>query len=206
MDAQEWDKLIDRVSAREKNAIPLKTITGTGDRITGNMPFHTRNTKECLIHSISLDFNRGAIFFSLLALLALAGCAIAEPTPTTIPTPTPTTAPTSTPDPCTGWGCTVTGVVYADAPQEGNELQGATVTLNQSSYCSRTRGLQETKTGPDGRFEFGDVFLHDTDRIRIAVEFEDHEAGTWDSLDRYCFYCQCFAEPLEIVLPAAPAP
>jgi hypothetical protein len=171
------------------------------------MIFHTQNSKERPIRLISLDFNWGVTLFSL-ALLVLTGCAVVEPTPTptSVATPTPATAPTSTPDPCTGWGCTVTGVVYADAPQEGNELQGATVTLDQTSYCSRTRGQQQTKTGPDGRFEFGDVFLHDTDRIRISVESEGHETGRWDSLDRYCFYCKCFAEPLEIALRAIPAP
>ena len=62
------------------------------------------------------------------------------------------------------------------------------------------------KTGPDGRFEFGDVFLHDTDRIQIKVESEGHETGQWDSVDRYCLLCNCFREPLEIVLRIVPGP
>jgi hypothetical protein len=51
-----------------------------------------------------------------------------------------------------------------------------------------------------------DVFLHDTDRIRITVESKGHESTGWDSVDRYCLYCSCFGEPLEIVLRAASGP
>jgi len=147
-----------------------------------------------------------------LVLLALAACVPPEvaPAPTSIPTPVPTVAPTSvptpTPDPCTGWWCTVTGVVYAGTAQPGDELEGATVTLQHSSYCSPTRGERQIKTGPDGGFAFEEVFLHDTDRIRIEVTFEGYESAQWDSVDRYCFYCSCFGEPLEIVLGAAPGP
>lgn len=141
----------------------------------------------------------------LLVVLFLTACATPEaaPTPTSIPTPTPTTAPTSTPDPCTGWKCAVTGVVYAGRAQPGNELAGATITLHHTSYCSPTRGEHQAETGPDGSFEFGDVFLHDTDRIRITVESEGYESAGWDSVDRYCFYCNCFGDPIEIVLTEA---
>lgn len=149
-----------------------------------------------------------SILGSLAVLLSIAGCATPEaaPTPTSIPTSTPTTAPTSTPDPCTGWRCAVTGVVYAGTAQPGDELAGATITLHHTSYCSPTRGEHQAETGPDGSFEFGDVFLHDTDRIQIKVESEGYESAGWDSVDRYCFYCNCFGDPLEIVLRAAPGP
>ena len=149
-----------------------------------------------------------SVLGSLVVLLSLVGCAVPEPMPTStsVATPTPTAVPTFTPDPCTGWSCTVAGVVYAETVHSGNELEGATVTLNQSSYCSRTRGQQQVKTGRDGRFEFGDVFLHDTDRIQIKVESEGHETGQWDSVDRYCLFCNCFREPIEIVLRIVPGP
>jgi hypothetical protein len=124
--------------------------------------------------------------------------------PTSIPTSVPTTAPTFTPDPCTGWRCVVSGVVYAGTAQPGDELAGATVTLDHTSYCSPTRGVHQAKTGPDGSFEFGDVFLHDTDRIRIEVASEGYESAGWDSVDRYYLYCSCFEDPLEIVLRAVP--
>jgi len=127
-------------------------------------------------------------------------------TPTGNPPPQPTTAPTSTPDSCTGWWCTVTGVVYAGTVQPSDELAGATITLHHTSYCSPTKGVHQAKTGPDGSFEFGEVFLHDTDRIRIQVESEGYESVEWDSIDRYCFYCSCFGDPLEIVLRAVPDP
>jgi hypothetical protein len=145
---------------------------------------------------------------SLAVLLSLSGCVILEavPAPTGIATLTPTNAPTFTPDPCTGWWCAVTGVVYVEATHVGNELEGVTVTLHQTSYCSPTRGQHQTTTGPDGRFEFGDVFFHDTDRIRIQLESEGYESAQWDSTDFYCLYCGCFGSPLEIVLHAAPGP
>ena len=147
-----------------------------------------------------------SVLGSLVVLLFLAGCTVPDAalTPTSVATPTPTTAPTFTPDSCTGWRCTVTGVVYAGMAQQGDELAGATVTLQHTSYCSPTRGEHQTKAGPDGSFEFGDVFLHDTDRIKIKVESEGYESAQWDSVDRYCFYCGCFGDPLEIVLHAAP--
>ena len=145
---------------------------------------------------------------SIAVVLFLTGCTILEaaPTPTSIAPLAPSTAPTYTPDPCTGWWCTVTGVAYAETTDSGNELEGATVTLQQTCYCSPTRGRHQTTTGPGGRFELSDVFFHDTDRIRIQVGAEGYESAQWDSKDFYCFYCSCFGSSLEIVLRAASGP
>lgn len=158
----------------------------------------------------------------VLVIPFLVGCAASQPTPEStradapgsaaVPTRTPgpltvNGAPptgTATPDPCTGWWCTITGIVHADAPVSGNELAGASVTLFQSSYCSPTRGQQHTSSGADGRFEFGEVFFHDTDRIRIQVAHEGYEPIRWDSRESYCLYCNCFALPVEAVLQPAP--
>ena len=143
---------------------------------------------------------------SIAVLLLLAGCAIIEAatTPTSSATLTPITAPTFTPDPCTGWRCTVTGVAYTGTIHFGNELESVTVTLHQTSFCSPTRGQHRTTTDSDGRFEFSDVFFHDTDRIQIQVESEGYESAQWDSKGSYCLFCSCFGSPLEIVLHAAP--
>jgi hypothetical protein len=94
--------------------------------------------------------------------------------------------------------------VYSDTPDVGNELEGATVTLYHFSYCSPTSGERQMTTGNDGLFEFGDVFLHDTDRIRIQVESEGDEPMIWDSKDVYCFHCSCFQSPIEFVLNGVP--
>jgi hypothetical protein len=157
-------------------------------------------------------------------ILLLPGCGGGAPPPTAYPTytaypthtpyptytavmvPTATSEATSTPDPCTGWRCTVKGVVYSETADSGDELQGAIVTLHQTSYCSPTRGQHRVTAGPDGRFEFSDVFFHDTDRIRIQVESEGYESAQWDSGDFNCLYCSCFGSPLEIVLHATPGP
>jgi len=134
------------------------------------------------------------------------------PTPTSTQTSVPTavrksspfSTDTPTPDPCTGWWCPVTGVVYANHAESGNELDGTSVTLHHFSNCSPTSGEYQTITGLNGTFEFGDVFFHDTDRIRIHVESEGHEPTDWDSVGRYCFFCNCFGSPVEIVLHTAP--
>jgi len=146
----------------------------------------------------------------ILAACLLVGCSIFRIAPAPTPTTTPpladrsTPTPTATPDPCTGWWCTVNGVVYADEVQSGKELAGVSLRLHHSSYCSPTRGEHRAVTGLDGTFEFGEVFFHDTDRIRIQIESAGYEPTTWDSTDFYCFFCNCFASPLEIVLHAAP--
>ncbi len=142
--------------------------------------------------------------FILMLMSFLVGCAI---TPTSAPTLKPASTPpplTNTPDPCTGWWCTVRGVVYVDTIGSGNELGGASVMLGQFSYCSPTSGQHQTTTGPDGAFEFGEVFFHDTDRIWIQVESAGRESTRWDSTDFYCLYCSCFGSPIEIVLHTAP--
>ena len=137
----------------------------------------------------------------LMAVLwLLTGCVVLEATPT------PTPEPTFTPDSCTGWWCNVTGVVYIETTDAGNALENANVTLSQTSYCSPTRGQHQTTTDPDGRFEFGNVFFHDTDRIRIQVESAGYASAQWDSVDFYCLYCNCFRSPLEIVLYTAASP
>jgi hypothetical protein len=136
---------------------------------------------------------RKVLEFTVVFLL-LAGCA------TLVATSKPTTAPTFTPDPCTGWWCSVSGTVYAEMTGFGNELESVTVTLLHSSYCSPTRGQHQTTTSPEGRFEFSDVYFHDTDRIRTQVETKGYELAQWDSVDTYCLFFGCPGSPLEIVL------
>jgi hypothetical protein len=148
-------------------------------------------------------------------LVLLAGCGDSPrltPGPTNTPAPNPTDTltpgPTNTPAPsdipmpatpssCTGWQCTLKGVVYADAPSPGNELAGITVALLHTSNCSPTRGQYETITDPDGEFEFG-VFLHDTDSFRIEVEQEGYEVFRQLTGGFDCLFCSC--PPFEIVL------
>ena len=144
----------------------------------------------------------------IVVQLLLAGCVIQDAIPTTaiIATPTLTHASTITPDPCTGWWCTVTGVVYDETANVGNEIEGVNVTLFQTSNCSPTSGQHQTTTKIDGKFEFGEIFFHDTDRIQIQVRYEGDDSVPWDSIDYYCFYCSCFESPVEIVLHATPSP
>jgi hypothetical protein len=150
------------------------------------------------------------VFLTLLVLaLYLAGCASLPPTPTlapllTTPPPhssqTPTqemTAPTFTPTSCTGWSCTIEGVVYAGEAAPGNELGGAVVTLSQFSHCSPTEGEQEVVTEEDGTFAF-EVYLHDTDSFHFEVDLNGYLPGEYSFGGFDCLYCSCL--PLEIVL------
>lgn len=160
------------------------------------------------------------VFRSIGVVLFLGGCAvfktasttpgiaplspIDEPTATSSAILSPITTPLPSPDPCTGWWCSVAGVVYAGAAHTGSELEGVTVTLHQTSYCSPTSGQHQTATGPTGKFEFSEVFFHDTDMIRIYVASEGYKSFQWDSSDLTCLYCSCFADPLEIILDVDP--
>jgi len=143
---------------------------------------------------INRSFEFRTIEFILVCLL-LIGCSTSTQTP--FPTPSPT------PDPCTGWWCTATGIVYTGKVEPGNELEGAIITLNQSSYCSPTSGQQETVSGSDGKFEFAELFFHDTDGIMIEVAYEGYEMTQWDTKPSGCLYCDCFVLPLEIILQVA---
>jgi hypothetical protein len=131
----------------------------------------------------------------ILVCLLLVGCS--PGTQAHSPTPSPTL------DPCTEWWCTATGIVYAGAVEPGNELEGAIITLNQSSFCSPTSGQQETISGSDGKFEFSELFFHDTDGIRVEVAYEGSEMTQWDTKPLGCLHCDCFVIPLEILLQAA---
>ena len=112
-------------------------------------------------------------------------------------------SPSPTIDPCTGWWCTATGIVYRSTVESSNELEGAIITLDQASSCSPTRGQQETVSGPDGKFEFSELFFHDTDGIRIEVAYEGYEITQWDTKPLGCLHCDCFVMPIEILLQVA---
>jgi hypothetical protein len=154
----------------------------------------------------------------VVASLFLVGCALSSeatptktlrptftdtpvhtPMPTDTPTPEflPTPVPIATPTSCTGWRCTLRGVVYVNAAGSGNELKDVLVKLSQSSYCSPTSGQHETTTGPDGTFEF-DVYIHDTDTFWIRVELDGYEPASQSLGGFDCLYCSC--PPVEIVL------
>lgn len=133
----------------------------------------------------------------MVFLLFLAGCV---PPPQPIDTSVQTSSPaTLTPDPCTGWDCPITGVVYEGEVGAGHEVRGAVVKLIHTSYCSPTKGEYEVVTGEDGIFEF-EVFLHDTDGFRIVVELDEYEPVSYSFGGFDCLYCAC--QPIEIVLEA----
>ncbi len=142
------------------------------------------------------------LHLTILVLLFLTGCAIPEiaQSPPRNPPLIKTTKPTITQDPCTGWWCSVTGVVYSGSSDAGNQVEGVTAILHQTSYCSPTSGQHQTTTSFDGRFEFNDVLFHDTDRILINFESKEGESAQWDSIDFNCLYCSCFGSSLEIGL------
>ena len=131
----------------------------------------------------------------MVFFLFIAGCATPpQPNDTPIQTSSP---PTLTPDPCTGWDCTIMGVVYEGEVGSGHEVSGAVVKLIQTSYCSPTKGEYEVVTGADGTFEF-EVFLHDTDGFRFEVELDGYEPVSHFFVGFDCLYCSC--PPVEIVL------
>ena len=107
---------------------------------------------------------------------------------------------TPTPDPCTGWTCEVSGVVYNLSADPGNEVEGINLTLVHSSNCSPTRGEYEAQTLADGAFTFNPIFFHDTDRVQIQLNSADATEIVWDSVGEYCYYCVCFNDQIEIVL------
>lgn len=150
------------------------------------------------------------IFTGLLALgLYLVGCASPPPSATIVPlltTPPPQTgnthtqavpSPTFTPTACTGWHCTLHGVVYAGEAVLGNELGGVMVSLSHFSYCSPTMGEHEAVTGEDGAFTF-EVYLHDTDSFHFEVEIDGYQTWEYSFGGFDCLYCSC--PPLEVVL------
>ena len=131
---------------------------------------------------------RKAIFLSLVVsviLICMAGC-----------TETKVEA-TITPTLCSGWQCTLEGVVYQGSATPGKEMSGIQVSLKQVSNCSPTAGDQQARTDEDGRFSF-DVYLHDTD----SFVFEASEAGYQPARLKMggfdCLYCSC--SQIEIIL------
>mgnify|MGYP001108072232 FL=1 len=148
-----------------------------------------------------------------ITLMYLCACAPSDPIEAS-PTLGPARQPTRAPDPietpallldpthefmqrCTGWICSLEGVVYANEATPGNELAGVTVLLQQVSWCSPTSGEHETVTDSDGRFGF-EVYLHDTDTFWIEIALEGYQPlrqamGGFD-----CLFCGC--DPMEILL------
>lgn len=118
------------------------------------------------------------VLLVLLLLLFTGACTVPEPAKTGIPEPSRAPQPGNTLQPASptpvgdiGWR-TVTGEVYVEAQGTGNELAGATIRCYQHSYSSppeRSCTPHELTTGPDGTFEF-ELFVHDTDGIRISAE------------------------------------
>jgi hypothetical protein len=143
----------------------------------------------------------------------LSGCMPSNPmwkTPTSVTalpptwTPCPIETPTVTLDPtqelfrsCSGWNCSLEGVIYANAASLGNELAGINVHLQQISWCSPTKGEYETITGTDGTFRF-DVYLHDTDSFWIELAVEGYQPVRQGIGGFDCLYCAC--PPIEIIL------
>ena len=125
------------------------------------------------------------VLLALLLLLFPTACAVPEPTKTGIPEPSRAPQPgntleasiapgeTASPTPVgdIGWR-KVIGVVYFKAQGTGNELVGATIRCSHHSYTSPPEAScapHQLTTGPDGAFEF-ELFVHDTDGIRISAE------------------------------------
>lgn len=125
------------------------------------------------------------ILVALAMMLIVVGCSAPEQTGTSIPEPASTAQSTDTPEPAStpsatpsptpvgdiGWR-QVSGVVYAGAQSPGNELPGALVRCSHHSYSAPPEtscAPYRITTASDGTFEF-DVFVHDTDGIKISAE------------------------------------
>ncbi len=120
----------------------------------------------------------------IVILLLIVGCGAPEPVKTGIPEPNrapqpntleATKSPGETPSPTPvgdlGWR-KVSGVVYSEEEAPGNELPGVLIRCSQHSYSSPPEtscAPYEITTSSDGAFEF-DVYVHDTDGIRILAE------------------------------------
>jgi hypothetical protein len=139
---------------------------------------------------------------SVIITIFLGGCVPSNPmwiTPTLVTALPPTWTPylIETPTVCSGWNCSLEGVIYANAASLGSELAGVKVHLQQISWCSPTKGEYETITGHDGIFRF-EVYLHDTDTFWIELAVEGYQPvrqaiGGFD-----CLNCAC--PPIEIIL------
>ena len=139
---------------------------------------------------------------SAIIIIFLVGCMPSNPmwiTPALATALPPSWTPYSfkTPTTCSGWNCSLEGVIYANAASISNELAGVTVHLKQISWCSPTKGEYETITGNDGTFKF-EMYLHDTDTFWIELAVEGYQPvrqaiGGFD-----CLYCAC--PPMEIIL------
>jgi hypothetical protein len=139
---------------------------------------------------------------SAIMILFLSGCVPSTPTAITpdLVTPPPATwtpGPSITPTACTGWNCTLEGVIYADEASPGNELAGVNVHLKQTSWCSPTKGEYETMTEEDGTFRF-EVYLHDTDSFLIELAVGGYQPASELIGGFDCLYCAC--PPIEIIL------
>jgi hypothetical protein len=127
--------------------------------------------------------------FLLITVILITGC---------VPNATPAAAvATHTPDPCTGWECELSGVVYYEEALPGQEAERIDVTLEQVSHCSPTRGEQQTVTSKQGEFTF-QVFLHDTDSFWFEINLEGYQPVRASLGGFDCLYCAC--QPLEIIL------
>ena len=112
---------------------------------------------------------------SVIITLFLGGCVPSNPmriTPT-LETALPP-ARTPTPTVCSGWNCSLEGVIYANNASLSNEFAGVNIHLQQISWCSPTKGEYETFTGADGTFRF-DVYHHDTDTFWIELAVEGYQ-------------------------------
>ena len=152
----------------------------------------------------------------VIIIINLCGCAPSDPI-RAILTPEPALPSTWTPYPiettavtldhtqeyllrCTGWKCSLDGVVYANTASDGNEQAGVKVLLKQISWCSPTRGEHETITDTDGAFSF-EVYLHDTDTFWIEISVVGYKPVRQSIGGFDCLFCACDLQEI-ILLPA----